>query len=251
MTKVSIIIPTYNSFQYLPSAVNSVINQTYVDWEMIIVNDGSSDNTEEWVLTQSDPRIILISQENKGKSVARNVGIERATGEYIAFLDADDYWEPRKLEKQIQRIENSPDIGLVYTWTALANEQCKPTGRVIGSVAQGEVWEDLVQDNIIVCGSTPMIRKECFSTVGNFSPDLPLSQDWDMWIRIAARYRFAVIQEPLVRYRQHSNNTSKNWEMMQKYNVLVLERAFKSTSADISHLRGKAYSLPAPKLSII
>ena len=88
MTKVSIIIPTYNSFQYLPSAVNSVINQTYVDWEMIIVNDGSSDNTEEWVLTQSDPRIILISQENKGKSVARNVGIERATGEYIAFLDA-------------------------------------------------------------------------------------------------------------------------------------------------------------------
>lgn len=241
MVKISVVLPTYNSLNYLPDAVNSVIHQTYTDWELIIVNDGSSDNTDEWVSQQSDPRIILISQENQGKSAARNTGIERATSEYIAFLDADDYWEPTKLEKQIQCIETKPEIGLVYTWTALADEHCQPTGRVISSHAEGQIWKEIVQTNIVACGSTPLIRRECFETVGGFAAGLPLAQDWDMWIRIAARYPFAAVKEPLVRYRQHGKNTSKNLEMMQKCNTLVLERAFASTSTDVSDIRGRAY----------
>jgi len=241
MVKISVVIPTYNSLEYLPDALNSVVNQTYVDWELIIVNDGSSDKTDEWVSQQSDPRIILICQENKGKSAARNVGIERAASEYIAFLDADDYWETTKLEKQIKYIENNPEIGLVYTWTNLADQQCQPTGRIISSDAHGHVWKELVQYNILACGSTPLVRRICFETVGKFDPDLPLAQDWDMWIRIAAKYPFGVIKEPLVRYRQHRNNTSKNLEFMQQCNTLVLERAFASASTDVSDIRGRAY----------
>lgn len=241
MPKVSIIIPTYNSIRYLPSAVKSALDQTFIDIEVIIINDGSSDHTEQWFLGQLDPRLTLISQANLGKSAARNTGISRAAGNYIAFLDADDYWEPTKLEKQIKCLDNNPDIGLVYTWTALADENGQPTGRVINSHAEGDVWKQLVQANILACGSTPMVRVDCFKVVGLFSADLPLAQDWDMWIRIAAHYPFAVIKEPLVRYRQHPSNTSKNLKVMQQCNTLVLERAFQCKPTNSSDIRGRAY----------
>ncbi len=247
MPKVSVIIPTYNSIAYLPDAVGSALGQTFTDLEIIIINDGSSDHTNEWVLQQSDPRLILISQENQGKSAARNAGIARARGEYLSFLDADDCWEPTKVEKQAHCLDSNPNIGLVYTWTALADENCQPTGRIIRSNAAGNIWKELVQRNILACGSTPMIRKDCFETVGEFAHDLLLAQDWDMWIRIADRYPFAVIKEPLVRYRQHPNNTSKHLQMMQRCNTLVLERAFQSASIgtngqqNVGEVRGKAY----------
>jgi len=241
MPKVSVIIPTYNSIRYLPDAVGSALSQTFTDLEVIVINDGSSDATEEWLLQQSDSRLIFISQPNLGKSVARNVGISKAQGEYLAFLDADDYWEPTKLEKQINCLDNNPNVGLVYTWTALADEDGQPTGRVIDSEAEGNVWQQLLQFNIVACGSTPMVRSHCFKTVGLFSEELPLAQDWDMWIRIAAHYPFAVIKEPLVRYRLHANNTSKKLQAMQKYSHLVLERAFQSTSTDRSDIKAKAY----------
>ena len=241
MPRVSVIIPTYNSIEYLPEAVKSALGQTFGDLEVIIVNDGSSDRTEQWVLEQSDPRLTLISQENLGKSAARNAGIARAQGEYLAFLDADDCWEPTKLEKQTSCLDDNLQVGLVYVWTALADCNGNPTGRIINSHAEGNVWKELLQGNILACGSTPMVRSSCFGTVGLFSTDLPLAQDWDMWIRIATRYPFAVIKEPLVRYRLHANNTSKQLEIMQQCNALVLERAFQSTSVDVSDIRGKAY----------
>lgn len=241
MPNVSIVIPTYNSIQYLPAAIEGALNQTLTDFEIIIINDGSTDGTEAWVLQQPDPRIRLISQENLGKSAARNAGITAAQGGYIAFLDADDFWEPTKLERQVNCLDENPHIGLVYTWTVLADCDGRPTGRLINSQATGDVWRDLVRGNILACGSTPLVRRDCFDSVGLFSLDLPLAQDWDMWIRIAARYPFAVIEEPLVRYRQHGNNTSKRLEGMHRCNTLVLERAFQSVSADVSELEEEAY----------
>lgn len=239
--KVSVIIPTYNSLEYLPEAIESVLDQTFVDFEIIVINDGSSDGTEKWVLEQSDPRLQLISQGNLGKSAARNAGIAKASGDYLAFLDADDCWEPTKLEKQARCLDSNSQIGLVYVWTALADSRCQPTGRIVSSHAEGNVWEELVRDNILACGSTPMARRSCFQTVGLFALDLPLAQDWDMWIRIAARYPFAVIKEPLARYRLHANNTSKQLKLMQACNTRVLERAFQAAPTDVSDIRGKAY----------
>ena len=240
--KVSVVIPAYNSVKFLPDALESALQQTFKDIEVIIINDGSSDNTQQWVLKHNDPRITLISQQNLGKSAARNRGISHSKGEYIAFLDADDIWEPTKLEKQVNCLDAHPDVGLVYTWTALADETGLPTGRITASHSAGRVWKSLILKNILGCGSTPTIRRQCFDTVGLFSPDLPLAQDWDMWLRIAAYYDFAVIKQPLVRYRKHSGNTSIKWPLMQKCSCLVLERAFQSAPADYLDSYDRAYT---------
>lgn len=242
MPKVTVIIPTYNAIEYLPDAVKSALGQTFVDVEVVIINDGSSDHTEEWIQQQTDARITLISQANQGKSAARNTGILRAQGDYLAFLDADDYWEPTKLAKQVAYLDEHPQVGLIYTWTALADETGQPTGRIISPHAEGNVWKQLLQDNILTCGSTPMVRRECFQTVGLFADNLPLAQDWDMWIRIAAEYPFAVIKEPLTRYRHHPTNTSKQLQAMQQCNTRVLERALAAASEDVSAVRAKAYN---------
>nr|WP_256498773.1 glycosyltransferase family A protein [Chroococcidiopsis sp. CCNUC1] len=116
MPKVSVIIPAYNAMKYLPATLGSLLSQTFDDFEAIVVNDGSFDETEKWVSQIEDPRVKLICQQNKGLAGARNTGINQATGEYIAFLDADDLWEPSKLEKQVAVLEENPEVGLVYTW---------------------------------------------------------------------------------------------------------------------------------------
>ena len=242
LPKVSVIIPAYNSINYLPDALESALNQSFKDIEVIIVDDGSSDNTRQWVLHQTDPRVTLISQENLGKSAARNKGISQTKGKFIAFLDADDVWELSKLEEQVRCLDSNPDVGLVYTWTSLADEKGTPTGRVTASEASGRVWKSLILKNILACGSTPMIRRECFDRVGLFSLDLPLAQDWDMWLRIAANYDFAVIKQSLVRYRKHSGNTSIKWSLMEKCSCLVLERAFQSVPTERSNLYDRAYT---------
>ncbi|MBD3561856.1 glycosyltransferase family 2 protein, partial [Planktothrix sp. FACHB-1355] len=111
--KVSVVIPAYNAMRYLPATLDSVFNQTYTDLEILIIDDGSKDETVEWVAQITDPRVQLISQQNKGVSEARNAGIANARGEYIALLDADDLWEPTKLEKQVRCLEDNPAVGLV------------------------------------------------------------------------------------------------------------------------------------------
>ncbi|MEL7356081.1 MAG: glycosyltransferase family 2 protein [Cyanobacteria bacterium J06560_6] len=241
MSKVSVIIPAYNAMNYLPETVNSALSQSFVDFEIVIVNDGSTDDIEEWYDSLQNARVRLISQSNQGKSVALNQGLSRSTGEYIAFLDADDLWEPTKLEKQVSCLQANPRVGLVYTWTALADEMGQATGRVLASHAEGQVWETLLFKNILACGSTPMVRRQCFDVVGLFSPELPPAEDWDMWLRIAAHYDFAVLKEPLVRYRKHPGGISTSWQRMQASSSLALERAFQTAPADFSDIRDQAY----------
>lgn len=242
MPKVSVVIPAYNSMTYLPETIGSVLNQTFTDFEVIVVNDGSSDNTEQWVAQISDPRIKLISQENQGLSGARNTGIERANGEYIAFLDADDLWESTKLEKQVRCLDEHREVGLVYTWVNLINEAGKPTGRTFKNYAEGNVWETLIEHNIVESGSVAMVRRHCFETCGVFDRNLrSFVEDWDMWLRIASRYSFKVIQEPLVYYRQHSNSASRNWQAMEQSFRIVIEKAFAEVSPDLMNLKKRSY----------
>jgi glycosyltransferase involved in cell wall biosynthesis len=126
MPKVSVVIPAYNAMTYLPETVESVLKQTFTNFEVLIINDGSSDHIMQWVTQISDSRVRLISQENQGLPGARNTGIAQAQGEYVAFLDADDWWEPTKLEKQVRCFEERPGVGLVYTWTALIDASRQP-----------------------------------------------------------------------------------------------------------------------------
>ncbi|MCT7995763.1 glycosyltransferase family 2 protein [Laspinema olomoucense] len=243
MPKVSVIIPAYNSMTYLPETLQSLLAQTYSDFEAIIINDGSTDHTQEWVSQQTDPRIKLISQVNKGLSGARNTGIEAATGEYLAFLDADDLWHPTKLQKQVECLDNNPDVGLVYSWVALINEHGIPTGRLFKNSQEGNVWEHLILQNIVESGSGAMVRRQCFETCGVFDVNLrSFVEDWDMWLRIALHYPFKAISEPLVYYRQHSQSASRNWAAMEQSYSLVIEKAFAAAPSRYQHLKGCSYA---------
>lgn len=240
MPKVSVVITAYNSLAYLPETTRGVFNQTFADFEVLIVDDGSSDETVQWAAQLVDPRVKLISQTNQGVSVARNTGIAHAQGEYIAFLDADDLWEPTKLEKQVCRLEENSAFGLVHTWLALMDEQSQLTGRVLACTAEGDLWQQIIEGNVVACSSA-MVRRCCFETLGVFDTNLRVAEDWDMWIRIAAKYQFSVVKEPLVRYRQHPNSKSKNYPVMLADFRTIIEKAFQSVPFELLYLRNRSY----------
>lgn len=240
MPKVSVVIPAYNAMTYLPETVESVLRQIFTDFEVLIVDDGSSDHIAQWASQIVDPRVKLISQENQGLPGARNTGIAQAQGEYIAFLDADDLWEPTKLEKQVRCLDDNPAVGLVHTWMVLVDEQGKSTGRVMPSNAEGDVWKQLAEKNVIACPSV-IVRRCCFETVGVFDRSLRSLEDWDMWIRIATRYPFAVIKEPLASYRQLPSSMSKNCQVMEQSFHTVIERTFRSAPLELLYLKNRSY----------
>lgn len=241
MPKVSVVIPAYNAMAYLPETLDSVLTQTFTDFEVLIVNDGSSDNIVEWASAVKDSRVKLISQQNQGVSVARNTGIAQAQGEYITFLDADDLWEPTKLEKQVRRLDDEPAVGLVYSWTALIDPAGKLTGTVFCYEAEGNVWETILVHDIVCNGSCAMVRRNCFEKTGGFDPNLSGAADFDMWTRIAAHYPFAVVKEPLVRYRKAPNTMSKNRQKMMQDFRITLEKRYQSVPLELLHLRNRAY----------
>jgi len=240
MVKISVIIPAYNTMTYLPETVESVLRQTYTDFEVLIINDGSSDHIVQWASQIADFRVRLISQENQGLPGARNTGIAQAQGEYIAFLDADDLWEPTKLEEQVRCLEDNPTVGLVHTWMLLVDEQGKSTGRVMTSNAEGDVWKQVVERNVIACPSV-MVCRDCFETVGVFDRNLRSIEDWDMWIRIASRYPFAVIKKPLAYYRQLPSSMSKNCKVMEEAFRIVIEKTFQSAPSELLYLKNRSY----------
>lgn len=234
--QVSVIVPVYNAMAYLPATVDSVLEQTLSSFEVILIDDGSSDGVQQWAQKITDPRIHYINQGRKGTSHARNTGIAQAQGEYIAFLDADDLWDPTKLEKQVACLEQNPQVGLVYTLVSLINQQNDLTGHVFANCPEGDVWEQLVVRNFIGCGSVPMVRRQCFETVGVFDEERLGSylEDWDLWLRVARHYPFALLNESLVFYRLHPYGSSKNWRGMERSYHNLIEKALADAPSHLS-----------------
>ena len=183
MPSVSVIIPTYQLAHLVGQTIDSVLAQTYTDYEIIVVNDGSTDNTKE-VLASYGDRITVIHQENQGAAAARNAGIMATRGKYIAFLDHDDLWLPNKLEKQIAYLESNPKIGLVYSDTFFFNEE----GVYPYTFAQANnippvqhCWTLFVRNSIMSC-SVVVVRRECLDEVGLFDATTVPCDDYDMWL---------------------------------------------------------------------
>jgi glycosyltransferase involved in cell wall biosynthesis len=197
---VSVIIPTYNRAHLITEAVESVLAQTYQNFELIVVDDGSTDNTGQ-VLRSFGSKIQLISQNNLGVAEARNIGIKTARGVYIAFLDADDLWLPDKLSSQIGFLDQNPNIEIVYCDVYLADER----GRIFSCIHAhhtDHIFPYLLQKNIVVgSASSVMLRRTCFEKTGLFDPMLDALEDWDMWLRLAACFRFGLVPRPLVEIR--------------------------------------------------
>ena len=238
MPKVSVIIPAYNVEKYIGETLDSVLTQTYSDFEVVVVDDGSQDQTASIIKqyqTKYPKKIRLIQKENGGPSKARNVGIKASTGEYIAFIDADDLWLPGKLEKQVGYFEKQPSqVGLVYTNAKKFDEQGIWTlpKRYRKKRAYGWIYKDLLRQNMIPNQSV-IVRKRCFEEVGFFEEFLDIIEDHDMWIRIAMKYEIAFLEETLSLYREHSQGRSKGDEKTMNREIGVMEKHLKIASGNI------------------
>lgn len=216
--KVSVIIPTYNRRDYLIEAVESVLAQTYQDFEIIVVDDGSNDNTEihfaEFI--QRTPaakgRIFYCKQKNSGPAIARNHGIFRSCGEYIAFLDSDDLWYPEKLEKQVGVLDENPEIDLVYADCYSGESRNDPNQNgffVSENLFSGYIFERIAQNNIFWTSSL-LLRRNVFILAGVFDPTLRSSEDYDLWLRICYYHQCYYIPEVLGLFRKHDNRMTKS-----------------------------------------
>ena len=227
---VSVIIPTYNRAHLISRAIQSVLKQTYKDFEVIVIDDGSTDNTE-YIIKQfqdKDNRIRYIKhKKNKGGAAARNTGIKAANAEYIAFQDSDDEWFPEKLEKQMKVLENAPpEVGVVYTgfWRIDGNKK-KYTPALWITQKEGDVHKELLKGNFVTTQSI-VTRKECLGKVGMFDENLPRLQDWELVIRLSKCYDFKCIDEPLLTSPYTPDSISANKDALIKASELIISKHF-------------------------
>jgi glycosyltransferase involved in cell wall biosynthesis len=208
--QVTVIIPTYNRADLLPRALDSVLAQTFKDFEVLVIDDASTDNTSEVVQGYQDDRVrYLCQEENRGVSAARNRGLREAQGEFIAFLDSDDEWLSNKLECQVARYSALPDdVGLVYTGFETVRDGGAATTHKPD--LSGDLFSYLLQRNFIYPTSGMMVKHSVVSEVGYFDEEMPANEDWDYYVRIAREYRIEYVDDVLMRYYAVSGHTRKS-----------------------------------------
>ncbi|NQX96290.1 MAG: glycosyltransferase [Flavobacteriales bacterium] len=230
MNLISIIIPLYNATSYIEESVNSVIYQTYKNWELIVVDDGSTDNSLDLVITLSkiDARIQIIKQQNFGVSIARNNGISEAKGDYIFFLDADDIWRKNNLELKIQFLEENKKIDWLFGAINLVDENSKELNVTLKGNSNNILKSLLLWNgDVITTPSTITIRKKCLKTV-SFDENLSTAADQDFAIQLASKYKGGYAATPTVNYRVLTNSMSRNIHLMEKDHIRVFKKANKN-----------------------
>lgn len=209
---VSIVIATYNYGMFIEGAIESVLAQTYSDFEIIVVDDGSCDNTDKIIGTYLiDSRIRYHRTDHLGQSKAKNTGIRLSRGSLVAVLDADDLWLPTKLERQLELFWKDPELGVAYTRRILINERGEGVPYLQPTFYRGDVLEQMFRNNFI-CHSSVLIRKEVLDRVGVFDESIPMAIDFDLWLRIALQFRFDYVDEALVKYRTGHASLSRRGE---------------------------------------
>ena len=244
MPKVSVIIPTYNREEFITETINSVLNQTYKDFEIIVVDDGSTDNTKQ-KLESFKSKIKLIEQKNSERAIARNNGVKNSKGKYLAFLDSDDIWIKNKLEKQVELLDSKPEVILTYGQSLRINEhgqKIKIAKRQLEGYS-GKVFERLLLRNFIV-SATPIIRREYFDKTEGFQTKYIPYEDWEFWLRFSLLGKFYFFNNPFAYYRIHKNQSVKlvNAEKIEKVTSLLLEDSFK-LKGDIDEVKKQSLGL--------
>ena len=233
---ISVVIPAYNAEWCIRHAVRSVLDQDHKPYEILVVDDGSQDKTVE-ILAGYRQDIHIISKENGGLSSARNAGIRKATGSHIAFLDADDWWLPGKLSAQAKLMQENPRLGFCSVATRIEDSDGNLLNVWHCPEWQGSFLETLFHHNPSVAGSGSgvMARKALFEQVGLFDENLKSLEDIDMWMRLAAVSEYACLEQPLAVILKHSDNMSRNRDVMRDAAIKVME---KNLHLLPSHLRG-------------
>jgi len=239
---VSVIIPTHNRADLVDQAVQSVLKQTYNAIETIVVDDGSTDNTRH-TLNKYGDKIKYIYQERSERSRARNNGFRSSKGDYIAFLDSDDLWLPNKIERQVQVLNEKPEVGLVYAGVEFISTNGNLyTGQISWDAPTRQVlYEDLMTSNVIT-GSTSsvMVRRTCLEEVGLFDESMNACEDLDLYRRIAAHVRFHEIEEPLVKIRIHPDNTQHDLARMASGWEVTVFKILTETPPEFDYYKDEA-----------
>ncbi len=209
---VSVIMAAYNYGRFLGAAVKSVLAQTFADFELIVVNDGSTDDTARVILPYlADPRVRYYRTCHLGQPAAKNTGLRFARAPLIAFLDADDLWLPHKLQRQVALHRADPGLGVIYTRRLLIDAEGRDVPYEQPVLYRGEVVAAMFRSNF-VCFSSALVRRAVLEDVGPFDESLALAIDYDLWLRAALAYRFDYVDEPLVKYRTGHDNLSRRVE---------------------------------------
>ena len=240
--RVSVIIPAYNASRTVGTAVDSVLRQTFTECELIVVDDGSTDDTAGAVLSREDRRIRCVTTANGGVARARNHGLELARGEFVAFLDADDVWRPEKLKRQLETMDADSSIGLCFTSVAVVDDALR---RITETKAESEAdycAALLTKGNIAGSCSSVMVRRALIDSAGRFDSRLSQCADWDMWLRLSLVTAFAPIREPLVMYRKAPGSMSGDVALLERDTFAMLDKFFSSLeSSRYRSLRRRVY----------
>lgn len=242
LPKISVVIPNYNYAKYVSRAIDSVLAQTYLNTEIVVVDDGSKDESHA-ILDGYGDRIKLLKQQNQGVSMARNSGVASSSGEFVAFLDADDIWLPEKLERQMQKFFDDEEIGLVHCSMTFID----PDDEVCGENRdgkQGWLATDIIRlkaGAVIGAGSTALVKRSVFEKVEGFDRRLTTAADWEFCYRVAVNHKIGFVEESLVLYRIHNSNMHNNVGAMEHDVSIGFEKAFVDKSSSIQKIRSECY----------
>jgi hypothetical protein len=224
--RLSVVVPCYNVGALCVEAVQSILRQTMQALEVVVVDDGSSDDTLTRLLAIDDVRLTCITQSNRGLAGARNTGVRHARAAFVGFCDGDDIWHAEKAERHLAVMERDSSIGLTFSYSAYLDEAGVPTGQLLVSRCSSPTAHDLVIRNHVGNGSTPIVRKECFDRAGVFDESLRSCEDVEMWVRLCVRTPFTLrlIAEPLTGYRVRRGSLTVSFDNFLAASRLAAQR---------------------------
>jgi glycosyltransferase involved in cell wall biosynthesis len=239
MTKISVIIPCYNSDKFVLETIRSVQKQTCSDWEIIAINDGSVDQTLEILTEIVDDRLKIFSYENAGLSVARNRGLALSTGEFIAFLDSDDLWTSDMLEQQLAALQKHPEANVSYCWTSYIDSEGNFLRDGPQIIFEGYIYLQLLDSHFLNVGSL-LIRRKAIESAGEFDSRLTYGEDLDYWLRLSLHSRFVLVPKYQFFYRKWpgSKTGSVNESLLKKHEkswLLIVEKAVQLAPRYLKH----------------
>lgn len=242
---VSIVIPAFNAEKYIRESIDSILTQTFKNYEIIVVDDGSTDGTRI-IIQQSYPSVRYFLQKNGGPAKARNVGIKEARGEYIAFLDADDFWLPTKLEKQIQYFNQHPEVSFIFTENSMFDEKgiVRHTLQKRDRLLKRDIVRSIFMSSYLAT-PTVIVRKTVFEEVGYFEENLFAAEDDNMWMRIAMKFKVGLIDEPLTMVRINRGSLTHNMENIKRGvigHLELLEKKYPDIERHLGKLINRKYS---------
>ncbi len=240
MSTISVIIPAYNAEKTILATLESVQKQTFSDLELIVIDDGSTDRTVDLANTLQDSRLKVFSYQNGGVSVARNRGIQHASGDFISFIDADDLWLSDKLQLQLEALQKNPEAGVAYSWTTFVDEKGTVLYTQEPVFHKGDVYPQLLVENFILNGSNVLIRRQFVEAVGDFHAPLKYAEDWEFYIRLAALCSFVLVPKHQIIYSRSSQSATSKVDVMERDIVAHITRVFQTVPLEFQPLKNRS-----------